>query len=360
MIGSWRVLLKPVSHSAGSDFHFVAGATLSLSRGGPGRSKATSAAQPASLVFTLGLIKSVRPPEDREDQPLATLTGQLLLQPDLTAMFTVGGAGALSDDRPGGETANNDDDGPIKTDVGQTLLLDFDPGTFTASGPLKVKLPAISSDVRHLELQVELQIAGATESAASVNDTLDKPVALTFLVVAPKLCLDTPVDDPAEHNLALRASLHDDDLDVQSLQFAGQDLVEGQQFFQDGKVVYFKPAGKPQDGDQGTLVTQDGRELKFELHVAQNAKERLDSLIAQVKNAAAMADAAAALAQKNGQTADDTDGARFDILAQARNQMFVLLASIESQLDGDRDFGLYQARITALPPLDGEDTAAET
>ncbi len=76
MLGSVRVLLKPISHSTDTDFHFVAGATLSLSRGGSGKSQVTSTAQPASLVFTLGLIKSVRPPADREDQPLATLSGQ--------------------------------------------------------------------------------------------------------------------------------------------------------------------------------------------------------------------------------------------------------------------------------------------
>ncbi len=281
-----------------------------------------------------------------------------MLQADFTPLFTVGGGAALSDDRTGGNAAVDDD--TIKTDVGQTLLLDFDPNTFSAAGPLKVPLPAISDDVRHLELQVELQVAGATESAVSANDVLDKPVARTFLVVAPKLCLDTPVDDEAEHNLALRASLHDEDLDVQSLLIAGQALVEGQQFFQDGKVVYFKPASKPQDGDQGTLTMQDGRELKFELHVAQNTKERLDSLIAQVKNAAEMADATATLATKNGKSADEAAAARFDVLAQTRNQMFSLLASIEGQLDGDRDFGLYQSRITALPALDGADADADT
>ncbi|HKO53763.1 MAG TPA: hypothetical protein VJV79_38915 [Polyangiaceae bacterium] len=353
MIGSVRVVLKPISRSASADFRFVSGASVALERRGPGRSKATPAPQPASLVFSLGLLKSIRVPV-REDQPLATLNGQLELQgPTLSPKFTIEDEAAVQDDRPP-PPPDSSDPNQAPPRLGQILLLEFEASNFRAPELIKLKLPPIPADVRHLELQVELRVAGAVESSAKVNDVLDKPMVSTRVRIVPPLCLDTTVPEPEDHNLVLLANLPNEQLDVESLRVGGDELTEGEHFFQDGKAVYFRPKSKPTDKQKGQLISKDGREFDFELRVARNVNEQLDSLGFQLANAINLADAAAQFALQNGKPQKEAELLRVELLAQARLKKRLLLDSIESALSGTRDFGLFYGRVQDLPGVSGE------
>ena len=352
MIGSVRVLLTPISRSTSADFRFVSGAKVGFERRGPGRSKATPAAQSASLVFTLGLLKSIRV-ESREDQPLATLNGKLELQgPTFLPRFTIEDESALVDDRPPPPADSKEDEAPPR--LGQILLLRFEESQFEAPEQLELALPPIPADVRHLELQVELRISGAVESSAQTNDVLDKPMVATNVRIVPPLCLDTDVPGPEDHNLVLLAQLPEERLDVESLRVGGDALSEGEHFFQDGKAVYFRPKNKPTDKQKGQLISKDGRQFDFELRVAKNVNERLDSLGFQLANALNLANAAAAFALENGKSQKEAELVRVELLAQARLKKRLLLDSIESALSGPRDFGLFYGRVGDLPGVSGE------
>jgi hypothetical protein len=217
-------------------------------------------------------------------------------------------------------------------------------------------LPDIDAEVRHLEARVELQVAGAIESAAEANDVLDKPLGRQLLDVNPLLVLDTPIDDPAEHNLAFQASISNDAFEVARLTVGGTELVEGESFFQGRGHAYFRPTSKLSGPTKGILETTDGRFFELELRVAQTLNQRMNSLSAQLENATSMAHVAAERVLAGGGEARDADAVRDRLLSEAFARKVALLDSIEGTLGSDHEFAAFHGRAASLPGvLDGGD-----
>jgi hypothetical protein len=219
---------------------------------------------------------------------------------------------------------------------------------------VQVPLPDVAPEVRHIEIQVELQIGGATESSKAINDVLDRPVVRQLLHVSPKLCLDTPVSDPAEHNLAFLAAVTGDTIEAATLLVGNDQLVEGQDFFQHAGQIYFRPVAKPVEPLKGLLVTTDGRSFDFELKVAQTLRDRMNSLADQLKNVDGFADAAQKRAEQNGVAADEAERVRDTVMLEALDRKMRLLDSIEGTLNGDKDFSAFYARSASLPTVRDE------
>lgn len=329
--------------------------TLRLSAEGPRKTLVTTDPQPATLIFRLALLKKLRPPEQRTEQAWLQLTGTLKLQqPDSEPLFVVDQDPMTFDD-PTLEDGETDGEGRPR----RFVFFDFDRASFEGT-PLKVPLPELEDDVRHLEVVVALQVAGATESPAACNDVLDKPVAVQVLDVSPVLALDTPVDDETEHNLVFRAMIPGDPFEVEKLRLGGDELVDGETFFQAPGRVFFRPPAKPTAPLKGILQTTDGRVFDFELGVAQTLRERMNSLSAQLEHATAMADAAAAEAAAQGSSADDANLVRDRLLSELFSRKVRLLDSIERTLKSDHDFSAFYRRAAALPTvLDGQENPDE-
>ncbi|MEO7033650.1 MAG: hypothetical protein ABI548_07195 [Polyangiaceae bacterium] len=351
MTSSVRVLMNPLPAPQGGTVPAIVRGQLRLTNRGSGKSLATKAAQPASLVFTIGLIQQVRPPEKRTDNPWVTIAGTLaLVGDDQLPQFTIGGAAVTLNDPsliplPAPPPQNASQKPP------QSFLFEFDEASFIASRPLQVPLPDIAPEVRHIEIQVELQIGGTTESSNAINDVLDKPVVRQLLHVSPRLCLDTPVSDPTEHNLAFLAAVTGDTIEAATLHVGSDQLVEGQDFFQHAGQIYFRPVAKPVEPLKGLLVTTDGRSFDFELKVAQTLRDRMNSLAGQLANMGGFAEAATQRALANGTDADGAALLGDSIASEALQSKMRLLDSIEGTLSENRDFALFYARSASLPPV---------
>jgi len=346
-MGSVRVLLDPIAAPQGEKRPSVVRGLLRLTAEGPRKTRVTKDFQPATLTFTLGLITQLRETLQRSEQPWVTLTGELKLQTaDAQPVFKLASNPVTLDDDKLSHAEQTEGGEPR-----QFLFVDFDATVFGKREPLKLPLPELKPDVRHLEVQVELKIAGETESNIKSNDVLDKPLARQLLEVTPTLCLDTPVDDPSEHNLAFLARIENDPFEVESLLLNGEALTKGENLFQANGEVYFRPAAKPEGKLRGRLLTTDGRLFEFELTVAQNLRERFVSLAAQIQHGSAMAAAAAAIAANNGADAQQSEALRARLLSDVLERKARLLDSIESTLGSEDEFAAFFGRAATLPPV---------
>jgi len=340
--------MRPLPAPQGDTVPAVVRARLRLTKGGAGKSLATKAPQPATLVFTLGTIEQVRPPEKRTDSAWLKIAGQIVLVgDDQVPRFTIGSNPVTLDDPS--LSAAPDPSKPQRPS--RSFFFEFDDASFVAAGPLKVPLPEIANEVRHIEIQVELQIAGATESSKAMNDVLDKPVLKQLIHVSPRLCLDTPMADAAEHNLAFLLGVTGDRIDVESLHLGDDALVEGEQFFQTDGQVYFRPIAKPVAPLPGVLITTDGREFEFELGVAKTLRERMNSLALQLSNMNGFAEGAANQARQNGVEEDEASRVRDVLLVEALDRKGRLLDSIEGTLNDNHEFAAFYARAATLPAV---------
>jgi hypothetical protein len=350
-------LFDPVPAPAGGRSPVVVRSNVRLSAEGPRRTLVKrDTPQPAKLTFALTLISKVREPSATTQQPWFTLAGDIkLLAPDSEPLFVVSAAPITVDD-PTLPQGDIDAQGrPV-----QFIFLEFDPSTFESTEPLKVPLPNLSEDVRHLEVSVALDVAGSLEAGPSDNDILDKPIVRQVLDVTPTVALDTPVDVETEHNIAFFATIPDDPFEVETLLLGSDTLVDGETFFHTPGKVFFRPPSKPVAPLKGLLQTTDGRSFEFQLGVAQTLRERMNSLSTQLENGVAMADAAAAEVLSKAGTADDADLVRDRLLNELFDHKVRLLSSIEGTLTSDHEFHAFFSRAAALPPVfDGEAEAGE-
>jgi hypothetical protein len=304
----------------------------------------------------LTLLSKLRDAPERSEQAWVTLAGQLrLLEADSGPRFEVSEDPLTLDDP---ELESEDATEPQRPR--RFFFFDFDETSFPGAVSVKVPLPELPPEVRHLEVAVELKVGGATESAAEVNDVLDKPLNRQLLDVSPVLCLDTPVDEPSEHNLVFLAAIPDDPFEVESLRLGADELVDGETFFQTQGQVFFRSPSKPVAPVKGVLQTTDGRIFDFELGVAQNLRERMNSLAEQLEHTTAMADAAALQASARGSSADDAELVRDRLLSELFARKARLLDSIESTLTSQQDFAAFFSRAASLPAVLGvEDEESE-
>lgn len=345
-MGAVRVRFEPVPVPAGERAASIVRGRLRLSSEGPRKTLATETPAPATLTLTLGLITKLRPALERTQKAWLTLSGSLkLATPDGEARFELD-ADALTLDDP--ELSSDDDaDGRPR----QFIFIELDATTFGEHEPIKAPLPFFDPEVRHVEIDIELAVGGAAEAAATANDLLDKPLVRQFLEVTPLVCLDAPVDEPAEHNLSFRASLEGDPFEVERLRLDGDELVDGEDFFQAGGQVFFRPKQKPSGTLDGVLVTTDGRSFDFELQVAKTLRERMNSLAAQLENGRLMADAAELESLGKGHDADEAGALRERLLADIVERKARLLDAIESELTSDADLAAFYSRVPALPTV---------
>jgi hypothetical protein len=345
------VLFDPNAPPEGDERPTVVRGLLRLSAEGPRKTLATEAPQAATLTFKLGLITQLRETLERTEQAWVTLNGKLeLLTADAEPRFELDDPALSLDD------STLDDESELR----QFFFFDFDPTSFGKVASLKVPLPALEPEVRHLEVSVELKIAGAVESAADANDVLDRPICRQVLDVTPSECLDTPVGDPSEHNLAFLASIHDDPFEVEELRLNGEALTEGEQFFQSGGRVFFRPAAKPSGPLQGRLLTTDGRLFDFELKPAETLRQRMNSLDKQIRNGVAMAAAAASEVLAEGDGSDAAQALEERLLSDVQERKIRLLDSIESTLSTQQEFAAFYGRVPTLSPVfptDDEESA---
>lgn len=327
----------------------VVRARLRLAAEGPRKTLATREPQAASLILRLTSIDRIREAALRENQPWLTLKGELRLRSaDADPELTLSADPVVFDDTE--VTSEPTASGRAR----RKLLLELDEASFTGAEVLKLPLPDFGVDVHHLEVTVELQLAGSVESAADANDVLDRPLNRQLLDVSPLLALDTPIADPTEHNLAFLASIPDDPFEVERLELGGEELVEGETFFQAQGRTYFRPPGKPSAPLKGRLETTDGRSFDFELGVAQTLNQRLNSLALQLQHATAMADVAAAQVLTSGGRGDDAEAVRDRLLSEAFARKVALLDSIESTLTNNQELASFYGRSVGLPVvLDG-------
>lgn len=350
-MGSVRVLFDPSPTPDGERTPSVVRARLRLSAEGPRKTLVTRAPQPATLTFLLTLIEKVREGGERTERPWFTLAGQLRLRKADSSPVLVLSEEPVAFDAPDVASGATESGRPR-----QFLFLDFDEDSFAGAASLKVPLPDWDGEVRHIEARVELRVAEATESAADFNDVLDKPLGRQSLDVNPVLVLDTPVEDPAEHNLAFQATIPNDAFEVARLTIGGEELVEGESFFQGRGHAYFRPASKLPGLTKGTLETTDGRFFEFTLRPAETLNQRMNSLSAQLDNATRMADVAAERVLARGGDAGGASAVRDRLLSEAFARKVALLDSIEGTLGSDHEFAAFHARAAGLPSvLDGID-----
>lgn len=336
------MLLDPNAPPEGGERPTIVRGLLRLSAEGPRKTLATKKPQAATLVFKLALISQLREEDVRTEQAWVTLRGKLkLLSADADPHFELDEAALTLDD------PTLDDE----TELRQFFFFDFDPTSFGEVPALKVPLPELGLDVRHLEISVELSIGGTVESAAAANDVLDRPIRRQVLDVTPLLCLDTPVEDETEHNLAFLASIRDDPFEVEELRLNGEALTEGEQFFQSAGGVFFRPKAKPAGPLAGSLLTTDGRLFKFELKPAQTLRERMNSLDKQIKNGVAMAAVAAQEVLAEGDSTEAAQALRERLLSDVQERKILLLDSIESTLQTEHDFAAFYGRVPSLFPV---------
>lgn len=172
--------MEPIPSAEGS-LQEVTQAKVKLSSRGAGSTLATASPRPAELAFVLVSIKGVRLGLASAPQPVATLRGQLRIDPETEQpIFDTVGNNLLTNVELTDEPDQN------------RLALTLDAASFGAERSFTLPLPPQTDDVDKLELRVELRIGGATESSFELNDFFDgffrkveiiepKVVALTFV-----------------------------------------------------------------------------------------------------------------------------------------------------------------------------------
>jgi hypothetical protein len=165
-----RVILKPIG---GSRPGTVVGGVVGLERRGSDTTKAQRGSSvPGKLTFIAACFATARKPEPKE-AALGSVHGKITLsEGNGTPTFEV-----FASDNP-----DLFKDPPPTNDAGEkprTLRLDFGGGFKFTPGPAPPRLYIpldLSEGARHLELFVELEVAGALEAPESHNDILDVPL----------------------------------------------------------------------------------------------------------------------------------------------------------------------------------------
>lgn len=196
MATSWRVLMEPLAADDASETRqLFDGATVRLSRFGPRPSALNlETPSPAQLTLFATFLSRVRSEGDEESRTLGRCPGTVLLRAGREIAFT----GALDEfGSPSGwvleepaedepvepETAEPDanDGAAIPVDEvlepsERVLRFDFDSAQFKNVPPVGENELVVTLDARrfrHLEVGVELEIAGQVEATKEVNDMLD-------------------------------------------------------------------------------------------------------------------------------------------------------------------------------------------
>jgi len=165
-----RVILKPI---AGSRPGTVVGGRVGIERRGSDTTKAQrGAAVPGKLTFIAACFASARKPEPKE-ATLGSVSGKITLsESNGTPTFEV-------------SASDNPDlfqEAPPPNEAGEkprALRLDFGGGFAFTPGPTppRIYVPLeLTKDAKHLELFVELEVAGALEGPKTNNDVLDVPL----------------------------------------------------------------------------------------------------------------------------------------------------------------------------------------
>lgn len=176
----------------------VTGLEVALETRGKGKTLATLAPQPATLVFHLATFRRIRS-ESPQPKRLAELTGKLELRNGSDPIF-VGDSGDSGDaklfvyddpelnvdpDASSAPTANASEDSALDEQASdppakrpRMLELAFSSGSFdgvrdVAGRNARLLLPDEVNDAHFLELSAELSIAGSVEAALDENDILD-------------------------------------------------------------------------------------------------------------------------------------------------------------------------------------------
>lgn len=158
------MLLEPFPKAATGSFDDVTRASVRLVSNGAGTSLAGVAPQRAKLAFSLAKITQSRPGASPSTEPLATLDGLLRLDGSAQRpVFDASESELVSLVSSPLSAAGNQ----------RSLVLELDPVSFGTARSLTVPLPEVSDDIRKLELRVDLNINGALESPAELNDILD-------------------------------------------------------------------------------------------------------------------------------------------------------------------------------------------
>jgi hypothetical protein len=187
-----RVKLEPDARQARNGVA-VLGASLRLTSFGPGKSAAErDTAKPATIKFCGAYIDEVRKENNPDLEPFARVSGQLLLKgsPRVPSMTLEGEA--IEHDEPPPEEGE-----PLP----YQLVIAWSRDNFTNppapdSGLAVLRLPEAPEGARFFELGVELEIDGAAEATADVNDRLDVPLrTVTFFDTQVKDDKDFPLDE---------------------------------------------------------------------------------------------------------------------------------------------------------------------
>jgi hypothetical protein len=123
----------------------------------------------------------------------------------------------------------------------------------------------------------------------------------------------------------------------------GVELEDGDTFFRHDRDLLFRPPAKPGAVVAGLLVLSDDRAFDFELTVAKDVRDKLDSLSVQLENGMLLADAAANRARTQGKSEAEALGVRDELRNQVVQREFRLLDSIEASLTEDRERRLFFA-----------------
>lgn len=350
MANTLRVKMSPLPAPSATGARRVSGAVLELEQFGADSTAATPSPQPAVLTFHALFMKGIRNVEARDERKLGQLRGELALSGSIKKpVFTIPGPSALVLDVPP-DAATAPSDPAVPPDPRRILRLEFSSRSFAGTlDGFRLRLPEDARSFEHLELGVELELGGQPEAAKEQNDVLDVPLRFNGVQVEPSLCLDTPVDDPADHNLALLLRLPKLPAgqtvgEVVAVLLDGSPLEEGPEFFQDAGRVFFRTPAKPNAEVRGLVITKDEQAFDFVVRVATTPRERMDSLRAQIDNANALCDAAAGRADKSALV-------RGELSSRVIERKVLLLDSIEGMLSDDQELAEFYSRAGALPAV---------
>lgn len=160
----------------------VAGCLVGLAPMGRAGTAATpTSPQPATLTFSGIFLERARDPQNPVERQLGSLSGTLSLEgPNATPVFSIDG--------PLQGTANDTPDETADTSVRLRLLqLAFSDASFDVPAGVTFDLPLpldLEQTTAHLEVSVELSVAGQVEAPAKNNDILDVPLLPRKVLIA--------------------------------------------------------------------------------------------------------------------------------------------------------------------------------
>lgn len=211
-----RVKLDPVPQSAVGTAGIIEAVKLGLTSLGKGKSQLKPDTPLAGkITFRLALRKEIRNGEEPTRELLGTLSGEVSLKggPLFTTAESLEEALALEfeDALKGTVEAGSSDEPSPHRPRPRVLSVELDPGSFQSSlKQLRLAIPSEKlSGFRFLELETELELAGAVEASFEQNDVLDGKITVDSPLPLP--CYDVLLIDDVGQPLAGVALNFDDD-----------------------------------------------------------------------------------------------------------------------------------------------------